>query len=425
MAEVTPIRRNVAIVLIGLVATINYVDRQAFSVLMQGIKKDMVLSDTMLGLIGGLIFGLLYALCSLPIARLADRHHRPLIISVSLAAWSLATAACGLAMNAWQLALARMAVAVGESGSAPASMALLTDIVRPERRTLAIGYFQAANSVGLSLGIVLAAWLASMFTWRETFLIVGLPGVVIALIFMLLVVEPRKADEVKQNPPPPLGDAVRVMLKTPTLRWIGIMCLTIPMPGFGFLMWTPAFMERSHGFATSETGWVGVAILLGLVTGNLASGWLGDRYGSANPKMKAWLSAGTLFASVPFALGICFAPTAFLSLASFVAFKFIFCFWLPLVYSLAFVLVPPTMRALISSVIGLLVILAGVGFGNFAIGAISDFFTARFGEESLRYALASMTLGIVLGGLAGVMAALRFDGDKASYLRTEAQASAA
>jgi MFS family permease len=241
---VTPLRRNFTLALIGLVAVINYVDRQAFTVLMEDIKAEFLLNDTVLGLIGGLVFGVIYALAAIPIARIADRTDRPLVISICLGFWSLATAACGLAANAWHIAIARMGIAIGESGSGPAGVALAAEIFPENRRVLVLGTIQAASSIGLSVGVVLTAWLATFLSWRHTFFVIGLPGLILALLVYFLAAEPRRKERTEagtdaiapQAPPVPLGEACHIILGTPALRWLALLCMSVPMTGFGFLM---------------------------------------------------------------------------------------------------------------------------------------------------------------------------------------------
>lgn len=390
-------------------AVLNYFDRQAFTVLMDDIKADLVLNDTVLGLISGLVFGLIYAIVALPIARFADRGDRPIVIGFCLGFWSLATAACGLAVGAWQMATARMAVAVGEAGSGPASMSVLTDIYPPERRVLVIGFLQAASSVGLSLGVIVAAWLASFMPWRAVFFTMGLPGVLLAVAVAFFVAEPRrksgKVGSGLAHDFVPLPDALKIIARIPALRWIAVLCIAVPMAGFGFLMWAPSFLQRVHGFEKADLSLLGYAILIGLVSGNLFAGWLGDRYGKDNPVFNGWLAAGGLVAAIPFALGFTMLPDPRLALLCFIGLKFFITLWIAPTIALVFSLVPTAMRATMSAMINLIIILAGVGFGTVIVGMLSDGYTAAFGEEAIRYSLLTMTLGLVIGAFAAAMAA--------------------
>lgn len=410
--SISPFRRNLTLALIGLVAIINYVDRQAFTVLMEDIKTEFVLNDTVLGLIGGLVFGVIYALAAIPIARIADRTDRPLVIAICLGFWSLATAACGLAANAWHIAIARMGIAVGESGSGPAGVALAAEIFPDNRRVLVLGTIQAASSIGLSVGVVLTAWLATFLSWRHTFIAIGLPGILLALLVYFLAAEPRRKEKLEassssktDDAPIPLGEAVRIIAGTPALRWLALLCIAVPMTGFGFLMWGPSFLQRVHGFNMQEVSWFGWAILAGLVSGNLTAGWLGDQYGSRHPRFNAILAASGLLIAVPFAAGFALLPNAYAAIACFVVLKFAMTLWMAPTIALTFTLVPVRMRATINSLMNAIVILSGIGFGFIVAGALSDAYSQAFGANSLRYALLTMSSGLIVGAFACIMAA--------------------
>ncbi len=402
-------RRHLSLWLLGIVAVLNYFDRQAFTVLMDDIKEELVLNDTVLGLISGLVFGLIYAIVALPIARLADKGDRPVVIGVCLGFWSLATAACGAAVGAWQMATARMAVAVGEAGSGPASLSVLTDIFPPERRVLVIGFLQAASSVGLSMGVIVAAWLASFLPWRMVFYVMGLPGVLVAIVVAVFVLEPRRksgkigSGEVQDHVP--MADAIKIVFRIPALRWIALLLVAVPMAGLGYLMWAPSFLQRIHGFEKADLSFLGYAILIGLVSGNLFAGWLGDRYGKNNPVFNGWIAAGGLIAAIPFAVGFALIENSSLALLSFVGLKFFMTLWTAPMIALVFSLVPTAMRATMSAIINLIIILSGVGLGTMVVGILSDGYTEAFGDEAIRYSLLTMTVGLVIGALAAAMAA--------------------
>jgi len=421
MSQPTERRRHIALWLLGLVAVVSYVDRQAFSVLQDDIKREFQLTDTALSLLSGPAFAVIFALASLPIARLADRLDRPLIISISLAVWSLATALSSIVGSVWHMVAARMSVAVGEAGSGPASLSLLTDIFPPERRGFVIGFYQSANAIGLSLGVAIAAGLAAFLPWRTVFIALGLPGLLLAIIVFLFVIEPRRggitAAALETEPHATLLEALAFMGRCPPLRWFALMCVSIPVTGFAVIMWSPSFLQRVHGFSKAELGWLGLAILLGLVAGNLAAGWIGDKFGSRNLRFNAQFAGLGLLAAFPFALGFALLPDATGALGALVIMKFTMTLWLPPMMKVALSLVPSTMRATTSALISLFIILSGVGFGTYAAGALSDAYAATYGDQSLRYSLATTTVGLLIGAFAAFMAARK--------LPTEEQAAPA
>src|SRR5688572_25084849 len=168
----------------------NFIDRQIIGVLAVPIKADLGLSDRQLGLMGGIAFALFYSGLAIPIAWLADRKNRVNIIAVSVALWSLCTAACGLAQNFWHLFLARMGVGIGEAGGVAPSYALISDYFPPARRARALAFFSLGIPIGSALGVFFGGWLATHLDWRSAFFIVGLAGLPAALLVKLAIREP-------------------------------------------------------------------------------------------------------------------------------------------------------------------------------------------------------------------------------------------
>jgi MFS family permease len=181
--------------------TFNFIDRTIIATIGQAIKVDLKLTDTQLGLLGGLYFALLYTLLGIPIARMAERWNRVTIISVSLVIWSGFTALCGSASSFAQLALYRFGVGVGEAGCSPPSHSLISDYYEPKKRASALSIYSFGIPLGTMFGAVAGGWLAQEFSWRVAFVIVGLPGIILAVLVKLIVKEPpRGHSEVKERP---------------------------------------------------------------------------------------------------------------------------------------------------------------------------------------------------------------------------------
>ncbi|MFZ4745924.1 MAG: MFS transporter [Sphingomonas sp.] len=408
MNAVAPARRHLTLALLCVVAALSYIDRQVLTVLMEAIKTELVLTDTVLGLLSGFSFAIFYVFAGFPIARYADRGDRRLVIALCVAVWSAATAACGLAQNAWHMALARIGVAAGEAGAGPAGYSLATEIYPIDRRVTVISILLAANSVGLAAGLALTGWLATMFNWREVFFIVGIPGLGIALAVWLLAAEPRRGRGAVAVTAPVirLGKVFAVMARSTSLRWVAVLLIAVPITGFGFLIWSPSFFQRVHHLSVEQTGyWLGLATLMGLVFGNLAAGWLGDRYGKDNPRFNGALAAGGLLAAFPFALIFVLAPDVRVSLAAFAVLKFLMTLHLGPIMTLCFAQVPKEMRAMMSATINMMISLAGIGLGAFLVGRLSDSFQLRYGDQSLRYSLLVICFGLLVGAVAAFMAA--------------------
>jgi MFS family permease len=407
MNPVSAARRNLTLGLLFVVAVLSYVDRQVLTVLMEVIKQDLVLTDTVLGLLSGVSFAIFYVAAAFPIARYSDRGDRRLVIAVSITVWSAATALCGAALNAWHLALARIGVASAEAGAGPAAQSLLVDIFPKDRRTLVLSTLLAANSVGLAVGLALSGWLAQYFSWRMVFVIVGLPGILVGLLVWWFAAEPRREGAVRSKAPDPIPvrAVLKTMLASRSLSWFALLLVTVPVTGFAFLTWSPSFFQRIHHFSVVETGfWLGGATAGGLVLGNFVAGWVTDKYGQDNLRFNGLIAGWGLLATFPFALGFVLAPNPMVSLGCFMILKFLMTLHLGPMIALSFAQVPAAMRAMMGATINMFITLAGVGFGSFLAGRMSDAFAARFGTESLRYSLLVICFLLLIGALAGFMA---------------------
>ncbi|MDP3905967.1 MFS transporter [Novosphingobium sp.] len=404
---VSPARRNLTLGILIVVAILSYVDRQVFTLFQDDIKAELGLSDGQLGLLTGMSFALFYTIAAFPIARYADRGDRRMTIAVCVIVWSAATAACGVAQNFWQMVLARIGLAAGEAGAGPAGTSLLTEIFPLERRTTVISIMLAANAVGISGGLALGGWLSQYFGWREVFLILGLPGILIGLAVWALSAEPRRGVGAVTIPPQqiPMREVLRTMAGNTSLRWVGLLLTMVPLTGFAFILWGASFFQRVHGMGKAETGfWLGGAMAAGLVIGNLLAGWVSDRYGKANPRFNGWFAGLGLIAAFPFGVGFALTADPYVALACFVVVKFMMTLHLGPIISLCYAQVPVAMRAMMSATIGMVIGLAGMGIGGTAAGYVSQAFAADYGDKSLQPALALISCCLLVGGFAAIMA---------------------
>lgn len=168
--------------LLTVILAFNYVDRFALGVLLQDIKVDLVLSDTQLGLLTGIAFAVFYSVMGIPIARWADRGNRVTIISLTTGLWSVAVAICAAAANFTQLLFMRMGVAIGEAGCYPPALSLISDYFDRSERPRAVAYYMLGPPLALVMGYFSAGWLNEYYGWRTTFLLLGVPGVVLAVL---------------------------------------------------------------------------------------------------------------------------------------------------------------------------------------------------------------------------------------------------
>jgi MFS family permease len=179
----------------------------------------------------------------------------------------------------------------------------------------------------------------------------------------------------------------------------------VPVTGFALILWGASFFQRVHGMTKAETGfWLGGAMAAGLVIGNLLAGWVSDRFGNANPRFNGWFAGLGLIGAFPFALGFALTSNPYISLACFVVVKFMMTLHLGPIIALCYAQVAVAMRAMITATIYMFIGLAGTGVGGTVAGLLSSAFAPTYGEKSLQPALAAISLCLLVGGIAAIMA---------------------
>ncbi|RZT52904.1 sugar phosphate permease [Sphingomonas sp. BK036] len=384
--------RVTALIMLLLVYTFNFVDRQILGILAPTIKTDLALTDTQLGLLGGLAFALLYSTLAIPLAWLADRTSRTWVITISLAVWSAFTALCGVAGNFAQLFAFRVGVGVGEAGGVAPSYAVIADTFPPHRRARALAVYSLGIPLGSAAGVMLGGYIATSIDWRTAFVAVGVSGLVLAPVFRLCVREPVRGSDACDREP--VRRVFGILARKPSFWLLAFGASASSMLGYGLAFWLPSLMQRSFGLDLIETAqFYGGVLLLGGVAGVLLGGVLGDRLGARDRRMYARVPAIAFVIAVPlFAAGILSSSVT----AAFVFFlvpQALAYVWLAPVITAIQHLVPRHMRATASATFLLVNNLVGLGGGSFALGALSDGLSAHYGDEALRYA---MLMGLVL-----------------------------
>ena len=383
------------VVVICMLAYIfSFVDRQILALMIEPIKHDLQLSDTQFSLLHGLAFSLFYAVMGIPIALLADRYSRPKIIAIGVAFWSLATAACGLSRNFAHMFLARIGVGVGEAALSPATYSMLSDMFPRDKLGRAVGIYSIGSFIGggmafliggyvinllKSVDSVVVPWVGAMRPWQVTFFIVGLPGLLVALLILLTVRDPqrlglrRSADG--QAKKPTIRDTFRFLgrhRRTFFCHYLGFSFYAMVL--FALLGWTPAFYMRKFGMSPVDVGYMlGVVVLVANTAGVFCGGWLMDALAKRGYR-DAPLRAGVIGA-----VGMALPAVAFtqvdsvgVSVALLLPAMFFASFPMPTSTAAMQILPPNQIRAQVSALFLLISNLIGLGLGTTAVALLTD-----------------------------------------------------
>ena len=389
--------KHYALVLLTVVSVFNYLDRGVLALAMEAIKAEFDLKDSQLGLMSGFAFALFYAVVGLPIARWADCGNRNHVVTLTTALWSAMLVMCGLAGSFTQLLLARVGVAVGESGCVPAGQSLISDYFNRAERPRALAIYLLGGFIASAVSYAGGGWLLDQYGWRITFMLIGLPGVVLAILVKLTLREPRLTFKSRtSDDAPPLKHVLRVLWSGRAFRHLLLSFCISTFFSFGIITWFPAFFMRSYGMEAASIGiWLGGGIgVLGLLSTYLG-GYLAARY-APNKEALQLKSMGFLIGVGALLLCLCFLSSD--RLTSLLLMSASLGVILPLVSAPTFAaiqsLVDKRMRAMALAIIYMLSNLIGMGLGPLAVGFASDQLAAGFGQESLRYAMLLFAPGL-------------------------------
>lgn len=382
--------RYIALVLLIIVYTLNFLDRQIISILKDPIAEELNLSDTDLGLMGGLAFALLYTTLAIPIAWVADRSSRVWIMTWALGIWSAFTAICGLTTNFVQIFFARMGVGVGEAGGVAPAYSLIADYFPPKQRARALAIYSFGIPVGSAAGILFGGLLASYVDWRFAFISIGLFGVLLAPVFRLLVKDPpRNLYDAKSASARPLGflPACRLAFAKPSFWLLAFGAACSSMVGYGLLYWMPTFLARSLGMSLVDRSWFLAGVLfIGGIAGIMLGGFLGDRLGQKSKSYYPLIPAVAFIISAPlYVLGVMTTDPA-IAFFVFLAPQALGLVWLGPIITAVQHLGPANSRTMISALFLLINNLIGIAGGTYFFGAMSDFLKPSLGEESIKFA---------------------------------------
>ncbi len=369
----------------------NYADRMILSVLMPAIKAEFQVSDAALGFLAGTAFAVFYATLGVPIAIMADRGNRKTIISIAVAIWSVMTAVCGLAQNYWQFAFARVGVGVGEAGGSPPSHAIISDMFAPKNRATALGIFALGVPFGLFVGLYGGAHIAATYGWRTTFYVLGIPGLILSLLVMFTIREPRRGASDGAAPvgeAPPLMTTIRHMLNQPSLVHVFAGATITTLVGYAGVQWWPTFVMRSHGLSMTDLS-LFLALVFGVAggLGTFFGGYIADQFSKRDLKWMPRIVTIATLVGLPFGLALYLTDSSAIVFALIGIPAALGAVYLPPTYAMTQGLVDVRMRTVASALLLFVINLIGMGIGPFLAGYISDALAPTYGKDSLRYAL--------------------------------------
>lgn len=387
--ERIPARSWYALLILTLIYSIHFLDRTMISIIVEPVRKEFLLSDSQIGLLTGLAYGATFALAGIPLGMMIDRVHRVRLLAAIVTIWSAMTALSGIAASYMQLLLARIGVGAAESGGSPASLSLISDLFPQRRRSTAVGIFFLSTGLGAVMSVAIGGYVTAHYGWRASMLIAGIPGLLLALVLLVTVAEPRRGATESASPvaekAPGARDAVRYIWKTsPVLHLMMAMALTAG--GVAAMnTWMPSFLMRFHAMNVKEAG-MSLALAGGIFSslGSFVGGFLCDKVARVHARRRMDLGVlvcvlATVAAVSGLAVSSNWSAVGLMALSNMLSFVVF-----PAVYGSVLGIVITTMRGTTSAAMQVLSNLVGYGMGPLLVGMLSDVYG---GDQSLRYAM--------------------------------------
>jgi len=387
--------RYYVLVMLMLTFMFNIADRLVMSIVIEDIKAEFVLSDTQIGLLAGTAFTVFYLILGVPAGRLADRANRRTMVAISLSLWSLMSALCGAALGFWTLLLARLGVGVGEAGGGPPSVSIITDYFAPHELSRAMGIFAVGAVLGPVLGYAAGGLVAEAYGWRWTFVILGLPGVLLGIILYLTVREPKRGRFYPQDAQKTGADKQQPFMITMRSLWTNSVFVRVVLansftniPSFAFAIWLAPTLIRNFDVTTGEVGvYLGAVLFAGGVPGMILGGYLADFLARKNPRWRPYYCALAVLMVLPFWTFCLLSASLEMTLALYICGYVLLVSTQGAAISMVQSAVMPTERGTASSISSLSINLLGYGIGPALIGLMSDNWADAYGSMSLNYAV--------------------------------------
>lgn len=403
--------RNYALFILMMAYTANYVDRQILAILLEPIKQELVFSDTQMGFLTGLTFAIFYATLGVPIAMWADRSNRRNIIAIAVTLFSGMTFVCAFVTSFAQLALARIGVGVGEAGSGPPSHSMIADMYPPEKRAAAMGIYSLGINFGILIGFLVGGWVSQWYGWRAAFMLVGVPGLLIAALVRFTLKEPSRGHSDGMTgqsalPAPSVGRVFALLWSQKSFRHLSFAAALAAVGGYAGVNWLPAFLSRSFEMKGGEIGtWLALIIGFAGGAGTYLTGWLADHYGKRDVRWNVWVVAIIVGLCFPFSIAMYTSYEKYATLMLFIFPAFAGAAYIAPALAMTQSLVTLRMRAQASAILLLILNLIGMGMGPQLAGILSDVYNESYGQESLRYALLTISVVWIWAAVHFVLAA--------------------
>lgn len=394
--------RNYVLFLLMVVYIFNFIDRQILVILQESIKEELGLSDKQLGLLSGFTFAIFYVVCGIPIARLADRYNRVNIVSASIAVWSAMTAVSGFVGNFVHLLAARIGVGIGEAGASPPSHSIISDYFPHGERGRALSFYSMGIYIGILVGFLLGGWINQFFGWRIAFLVVGLPGILMAVIVKMTLREPPRGqmddgDHVNAPSTHIVAD-LKWLWGLKSFRYAALAAGFNAFLGYGSLNFMPSFAVRIYEVPIGVVGtWLALIAGLAGAAGVYAGGYLSDHLGKRDDRWAYWVPGISTLAAGALALPMMLSGDQYVMWSIYIFVALSQSMFLGPTIAMAHALVGPRYRALSSSVLFFVLNIIGLGFGPLTVGAISDALAPSLGVNSIRWAIMSTSLAAFIG----------------------------
>jgi predicted MFS family arabinose efflux permease len=391
-----PSTATLTLLCIWAIFVVHGIDRSVLLVLLEPIRIEFHLSDSEIGLLTGLGYGVPFAVAGIPLGALADRLKRTWFLAALVALWSTLTALGGFAHSFVWLVLARAGVGASESGAPPTMLSLLGDTFDDKSRPAALSVYYTAPFVGLMVGSTAAGLIAQRYGWRAALLGIGLPGLLLAGAALALR-EPQRSRPQATAPhaaaPVPIPAALAYMMRDRKIRRL---IAALVLGGFVTLAlanWTPAFLQRVHGLSPRQAGGL-TALAIGLtgMLGSLAGGGLAARFGGGNPARLRRLCGGAVLLATPLACAAPLVPSTGLAVLCLGLWAFIGSAYLGPGWGLGLAETPPEMRGTVMAAILVATNLIGAGLGPQSVGLLSDLFAGLGDGAHLQHAMSAVSL---------------------------------